>query len=51
VLSVHVQSIIPECIAVGKISEGYYLPNRVTAYGPDAEISHKSEIPDFFATK
>jgi len=33
-LSVCQQSIIPECIALGKMSGGHYLPNRVTAYGP-----------------
>jgi len=45
-----VQSIIPECVALGKMSGGHYLLNRVTAGGPVAEISPpvKSQI---FAAK
>jgi len=42
-----VQSIIPECIAHGKMSGGHYLPNRVTACGQVAEISASVKIPDF----
>jgi len=34
-----VWSIIPEYIVLGKMSGEHYLPNRVTAYGPVAEIS------------
>ena len=37
VLSMHVLSIIPESIVLGKTSGGHYLPNIVTAYGPAAE--------------
>ena len=40
-----VQSIIPECVALGKMSGGHYLPN--TACGPVAEISASVKIPYF----
>jgi len=33
------------------MSEGHCLPNRMTAYGPVAEISAVVQIPDLFAAK
>jgi len=51
VLSVCVQSIIPECIILSKMSEGHYLPNRVTAYRPVAEISASVQNPRFLPSQ
>jgi len=47
VLSVLVSSIIPECIVLGKMSGGNYLPNRMTAYGSVVEISASVRNPGF----
>jgi len=42
-----VQSIIPECVTLCKMSGEHYLPNRVTACEPVTEISASVKIPDF----
>jgi len=39
VLTVECAEHHPECTVLGKMSGGHYTLNRVTAYGPVAEIS------------
>jgi len=46
-----VYNIIPECIVLGKMSEGHYLPNRVTAYRPVVEISATAQNPRFLRSQ
>jgi len=41
----------PECTVLGKMSEGRYLPNRVTAYGPVAETSVSVQYPRFLRSQ